>query len=196
MLSRSDTRLSKGPVCGRGTGWVRTGSNNRKLSSLVCNSVVSSLVIIKISALWLSTRRGGLWAGAGVRDRSKSVLEVYRGMVRLSKPWHRRFQLIQSSPIQSSPFQSSPLQSGLSHVGPDLSVVLDNSRESDDVNLRVSGFEVLPQVLRWQHLAGFVEPHVPKHTGTGSTVINKCKNNLNNLFRWLCTSFQVLTERA
>lgn len=83
-----------------------------------------------------------------MRDRSKSVLEVYRGMVRLSKPWHRRFQLIQSSPIQSSPFQSSPLQSGLSHVGPDLSVVLDNSRESDDVNLRVSGFEVLPQVLR------------------------------------------------
>ncbi len=56
--------------------------------------------------------------------------------------------VLDSGGFSSNPEESSPVQSGLSHIGSDLSVVLDNSRESDDVNLRVSGFEVLPQVLR------------------------------------------------
>lgn len=36
----------------------------------------------------------------------------------------------------------------LSGVGSDLSVVLDDSGEPDDVNFRVFGFEVLPKVFR------------------------------------------------
>lgn len=65
----------------------------------------------------------------------------------------------------------------LSDVGSDISVVLDNSRKSDGFNFGVSGFEVLPKILRRQNLAGFIDPHVPEHTGdrkysqeTGSTV--------------------------
>ena len=68
----------------------------------------------------------------------------------------------------SSESAASPLQPGLSFVGSYLSIVLDNSRESDDLNFRISGRKVLPQVLRWQQLTGFVNPHVPEQTGTGS----------------------------
>ena len=50
--------------------------------------------------------------------------------------------------VQSSSVWFSPVQSGLSDVGTDVGVVLDDSREADDVDLRVSGFEVLPQILR------------------------------------------------
>lgn len=100
------------------------------------------------------------------------------------------------SMVCSKPFQALlwglsalPVQFGLSDIGSDLSIVLDNSRKSDDVNFWISGFEVLPQVLRWQNLTGLVDPHVPEHAGTGCYIIWK-HNQGQHLF-WLCLPVQV-----
>lgn len=67
-----------------------------------------------------------------------------------------------------------------SDVGSDLLIVLDDTRESDNVKFWISGFEVLPEVFRRQNLTRLVDPHVPEHTGTGRKIISNNNNNNNN----------------
>lgn len=89
-----------------------------------------------------------MWVASGVRDRSKLVLQVCSSVMRLFKTLsnHDLTGFSSSSGVQYDLVRFR--QSGPSGIGSDLSIVLDNSRESDDVNLRIPGFEVLPQVLR------------------------------------------------
>lgn len=49
-----------------------------------------------------------------------------------------------------------------SDVGSDVSIVLDDSRESDNANFRRDGFEVLPEVLGRQNLRRLIDPHEPE----------------------------------